>query len=127
MKKILCAGLVLLIGMLFTGVILAHEIEENKKLVDEVVATIDSGKKTEDFKDLAYKKPYYLFIMERDGKFLVHPSFSRLQDWDKDIFDALSKATTEGLWVSYPMVGETAHTYVRRTKSGLIVGSGHRH
>ena len=81
----------------------------------------------EDFKDLAYKKPYYLFIMERDGKFLVHPSFSRLQDWDKDIFDALSKATTEGLWVSYPMVGETAHTYVRRTKSGLIVGSGHRH
>ena len=127
MKRNLFAGLVLLVSMMLTGVILAHEIEENKILVDEVVVAINNGNKAEDFKELAYKKPYYLFIMEQNGTFLVHPSVARLQDWDKDIFDALSKATTEGLWVSYPMLGETAHTYVRRTKSGLIVASGHRH
>ena len=126
MKKILCAGLVLLVGMLFTGVILAHEIEENKKLVNEVVDAINKGKKAEDSKDLAKKEPYYVFIMEQDGRFLVHPYFTRLQEWDKPIFDAVSKATAEGLWVSYPYLGES-HTYVRKTKSGLIVGSGHRH
>jgi uncharacterized membrane protein len=125
MKKILYTGLVLLVGMMLTGVILAHEIEENKKEVDEVVGAIDSGKKAEDFKDLAYKKPYYVFIMEQDGRFLVHPIYTRLQEWDKDIFEALSRATTEGLWVSFPWQGKR-HAYVRKTKSGLIVGSGHR-
>ncbi len=126
MKKILYTGLVLLIGIMFTGVILAHEIEENKKLVNEVVDAINKGKKPEDSKDLAKKEPYYVFIMEQDGRFLVHPYFTRLQEWDKPIFDAVSKATAEGLWVSYPYLGES-HTYVRKTKSGLIVGSGHRH
>jgi len=126
MKKILYTGLVLLIGIMFTGVILAHEIEENKKLVNEVVDAINKGKKAEDSKDLAKKEPYYVFIMEQDGRFLVHPYFTRLQEWDKPIFDAVSKATAEGLWVSYPYLGES-HTYVRKTKSGLIVGSGHRH
>jgi hypothetical protein len=126
MKKILYTGLVLLIGIMFTGVILAHEIEENKKLVNEVVDAINKGKKVEDFKDLAKKEPYYVFIMEQDGRFLVHPISTRLQEWDKPIFDAVSKATAEGLWVSYPYLGKS-HTYVRKTESGLIVGSGHRH
>jgi len=126
MKKILYTGLVLLIGIMFTGVILAHEIEENKKLVNEVVDAINKGKKAEGFKDLANKQPYYVFIMEQDGRFLVHPYFPRLQEGDKPIFDAVSKATDEGLWVSYPYLGKS-HTYVRKTKSGLIVGSAHRH
>jgi len=126
MKKILYTGLVLLLGMMLTGVILGHEIGENKKLVDEVVDAINSGKKAEDFKDWAHKKPYYVFIMEPDGRFLVHPVFTRLQEWDKPIFDAVSRATTEGLWVSYDYQGKS-DTYVRKTKSGLIVGSGHRH
>ena len=126
MKKILYTGLVLLIGIMFTGVILAHEIEENKKLVNEVVDAINKGKKAEDFKDLARKEPYYVFIMEQDGKFLVHPIYTRLEEWDKPIFDAVSKATAEGLWVSYDYQGKR-HTYVRKTKSGLIVGSGHTH
>ena len=127
MKKILYTGLVLLIGMLFTGVILTHEIQENKRLVNEVVDAINKGKRAEDFKDLANKEPYYVFIMEQDGRFLVHPIHTRLQEWeDKPIFDAVSKATAEGLWVSYDYQGKS-HTYVRKTKSGLIVGSGHRH
>jgi hypothetical protein len=125
MKKNLFAGLVLFVGMMLTGVILAHEIEENKMLVDEVVVAIESGKKAEDFKDLAKKEPYYVFIMEQDGRFLVHPIYTRLQAWDKDIYDALSKATTEGLWVSFIWRGKR-HAYVRKTKSGLIVGSGHQ-
>jgi hypothetical protein len=126
MKKNLFAGLVLLVGMMLTGVILAHEIKENKILVDEVVVAINNGKKAEDFEDLAKKEPYYVFIMEQDGRFLVHPNYTRLQEWDKPIFDAVSKATTEGLWVSHDYQGKS-HTYVRKTKSGLIVGSGHRH
>ena len=125
MKKNLFVGLILLLGMLLTGVILAHEVKENKILVDEVVVAIDNGKKAEDFKHLAKKEPYYVFIMEPDGRFLVHPVYARLQDWDKEIFDAVSKANTEGLWVSYDYQGKR-HTYVRKTKSGLIVGSGHR-
>jgi len=126
MKKILYASLALLLGTMLTGVILAHEIEENKKLVNEVVDAINNGKKAEDFKDWAHKKPYYVFIMEPDGRFLIHPVFTRLQEWDKPIFDAVSKGTTEGLWVSYDYQGKS-DTYVRKTKSGLIVGSGHRH
>jgi len=124
MKKILYIGVVLLLGMMLKDVILAHEIEENKKLVDEVVEAINNGKKPEDFKDWAKKEPYYVSIMEPDGRFIVHPNYTRLQEWDKEIFDALSKATTEGLWVSFPWRGKR-HAYVRRTKSGLIVGSGH--
>ena len=55
------------------------------------------------FKDLAKKEPYYvLFIMEQDGSFLVHPTYTRLQKWDKPILNAVSKATTERLWVSSP-------------------------
>jgi hypothetical protein len=126
MKKILFAGSFILIGMMLIGIIFAHEIEENKILVDEVVVAINSGKKAEDFKDLAKKEPYYVFIMKQDGRFLVHPTYTRLQEWDKPILDAVSKATAEGLWVSYPYLGKS-HTYVRKTKSGLIVGSGHRH
>jgi hypothetical protein len=122
MKKILYASLALLLGTMLSGVILAHEIEENKKLVDEVVVAINNGRKAEDFKDLAKKEPYYVFIMEPDGRFLVHPVKTRVDDWR--IFDALSKATTEGLWVSYDYLGRR-HTYVRKTKGGLIVGSGH--
>jgi hypothetical protein len=126
MKKILITGLILLSGMMLTGVIWAHEIEENKKLVDEVVEAINSGKKAEDFKDWANKEPYYVFIMEPDGRWLVHPLYTRrLREWNKEIFDALLKATTEGLWVSFPWQGRKRHVYVRRTKSGLIVGSGH--
>jgi len=124
MKKNLIGGLILLLGMMLTGVILAHEIKENKILVDEVVVAINNGKKAADFKDLAKKEPYYVFIMEQDGKFIVHSTYTRLQDRDKDIFDALSKATTEGLWVSFPWGGKR-HCYVGKTKSSLIVGSGH--
>jgi hypothetical protein len=124
MKKNLFVGLVLLVGMMVTGVIWAHEIKENKILVDEVVVAINNGKKAEDFKDWAHKTPYYVTIMEPDGSFLVHPTYTRLQERDKPIFDALSKATTEGLWVSFPWQGKR-HAYVRKTKSGLIVGSGH--
>ena len=49
MKKNLFAGLILLIGMMHTGVILAHEIKENKILGAEVVVEIKNGKKAEDF------------------------------------------------------------------------------
>jgi hypothetical protein len=124
MKKNLYVCLVLLVGMMLSEVILAHEIEENKILVDEVVIAINNGKKAEDFKDLAKKQPYYVFIMEPDGSFLVHPMFTQLLEQDEPILYAVSKATTEGLWVSFPWQGKR-HCYVRKTKSGLIVGSGH--
>ena len=130
MKKILCTGLILLAGMMLTGVIGAADKEEIEKQiknqVDEVVAAIDGGKKAEDFKKLATKEPYYVFIMEPGGKLLVHPHYASVNlESDKDLYDAVVKGTTEGLWVKYVFEGKMKHCYVKKTKGGLFVASGY--
>jgi len=37
----------------------------------------------------------------------------------------LTKATAAGVWVDYVWKEKQKHTYVRKTKGGLIVGSGY--
>jgi len=96
-----------------------------KKQVDEIVVAIDGGKKAEDFADAAQKDPY-VFVMEAGGKLLVHPTLvgQSLKEKAGPVFDEVAKGTAEGAYVRYEWAGAKKCTYSRRTKSGLIVGSG---
>jgi hypothetical protein len=98
-----------------------------KKQVDEIVMAMDGGKTAADFKDAAKKEPYYVFIMQEDGKLLVHPSLEgqSLKEKAAPVFEAVAKATPAGVWVDYEWQGKMKHTYVRKTKGALIVGSGY--
>ncbi len=97
-----------------------------KKQVDEIVAAIDAGKKPQDFADAAQKDPY-VFIMEPDGKLVVHPTLAgeNLKEKAGLIYDEVSKGTEEGAYVRYEWGGAKKCTYSRKTKGGLIVGCGY--
>lgn len=106
-----------------------------KKQVDDIVVAIDGGKTAMDFKKAATNKPHYVFIMEEDGNLLVHPLLIgqspkgkhetyNLKEKAQPVFTECVKATANGLWVHYLWKNEQKRTYVRKTKSGLIVGSG---
>jgi len=97
-----------------------------KKQVDEIVVAIDGGKKAEDFADAAKKDPY-VFVMEGEGKLLVHPTLvgQSLKEKAGPVYDEVAKGTLEGTYVKYEWGGAKKCTYSRKTKSGLIVGSGY--
>jgi len=80
-----------------------------------------------DFKSAAKNKPHYVFIMEEDGNLLVHPTLAgkSLKEKAEPVYTECAKATANGLWVHYLWKNEQKRTYVRKTKSGLIVGSGY--
>ncbi|MBM4287404.1 MAG: hypothetical protein FJ135_04500 [Deltaproteobacteria bacterium] len=96
-----------------------------KKQVDEIVEALDAGKKPEDFADAAHKDPY-VFIMEAEGKLLVHPTLTgeSLKEKAGPVFDEVAKGTAAGDYVRYVWGGANKCTYSRKTKSGLIVGCG---
>lgn len=95
------------------------------KNVDDIVAAIDGGKSATDFKADGYTP--YIFIMEEAGKMIIHPSLAgdSIKEKAGPVYDALVKATPEGVWVDYEWQGKQKHSYVRKTKDGLIVGSGY--
>lgn len=95
------------------------------KNVDDIVVAIDGGKAATEFKAGDYDP--YIFIMEEAGKLIVHPSLAgeSLKEKAAPVYDALAKATPEGVWVDYEWQGKKKHTYARKTKSGLTVGSGY--
>jgi hypothetical protein len=43
----------------------------------------------------------------------------------KPVYDALIKATPDGVWVEYTWQDAQKKSYVRKTAGGLIVGSGY--
>ena len=96
-----------------------------KKQVDEIVVALDGGKKAEDFAAAAQKDPY-VFIMESAGKLLVHPTLvgQSLKEKAEPVFKEVAKGTADGIFVRYEWAGAKKCTYSRKTKSGLIVGSG---
>jgi hypothetical protein len=116
----------LIVGVLLAQTALAVDKDAIKKQVDEIVVSIDAGKKAADFSDAAKKDPY-VFIMEKSGNLLVHPTLAgqSLKEKAPPAYDAVSKATPAGVWVDYDWQGKKKHTYVRETKGGLIVGSGY--
>ena len=127
MKRYALVTMVLFVGLsLAAAVFAAADKAAIQKQVDEIVAAIDGGKKAEDFADAAKRDPY-VFIMEKGGKLLVHPSLvgQSLKEKAEPVYNECVKATAAGTWVGYVWQGQQKHTYVRMTKNGLIVGSGY--
>ena len=127
MKRATIISLALILGLCLVAGAFAADKDAIKKQVDEIVVAIDSGKKAQDFKDAAQNKPSYVFIMEENGQMLVHPSLvgQSLKDKAEPVYNECSKATADGTWVKYEWQGAEKNTYVRKTKEGLIVGSGY--
>jgi hypothetical protein len=127
MKRITIISFALIVGLsLATGAFAADE-DAIKKQVDDIVVAIDGGKMAEDFASAAKNEPYYVFIMKEDGMLLVHPSLvgESLKEKAEPVYNECAKATADGIWVSYVWKEKQKHTYVRKTNSGLIVGSGY--
>jgi hypothetical protein len=123
MKRATIISLALILGLCLVAGAFAADKDAIKKQVDEIVVSIDSGKKAQDFKDAAQNKPSYVFIMKDGGQMLVHPSLvgQSLKDKALPVYNECSKATADGTWVKYEWKGKEKNTYVRKTKDGLIV------
>ena len=95
-----------------------------KRNVDEIVSAINNGKAATSYAANAYTP--YAFIMDENGKLLLHPDLKGeyLLEKAAPIYEALQQATPEGKWVTYFWKGTEKHTYVRKTNSNLTVGSG---
>jgi hypothetical protein len=127
MKKYFLMLLVMVVGLSLTGVVFAADKDAIKAKVDEIAVAIEGGKPASDFADAANLKPHYVYIMEEDGNVLVHPSLvgKNLKEAAMPAFEAVSQATMEGNWVKYEWQGAEKNAYVRKTKTGVIVGSGY--
>jgi len=127
MKRVAIISLTLIIGLCLATGAFAADKNAIKKQVDDIVVAIDGGKMATDFASAAQNKPNYVFIMEESGMLLVHPSLvgQSLKEKAEPAYKECVKATAEGVWVSYEWKGKKKHTYVRKTKTGLIVGSGY--
>lgn len=93
--------------------------------VDAIVASIEKGTDVSTIK--ADSVEPYVFVMEENGKMLVHPTLAgeSLKEKAPPVYDALMKASPEGVWVQYEWGGKMKHTYAKRTSGNLIVGSGY--
>jgi len=127
MKRAAIISFVLIFGICLAVSAFAVDKDAIKKQVDDIVVAIDGGKMAQDFESAAQNKPYYVFIMEEGGMLLVHPSLvgQSLKVKAEPVYNECAKATAEGVWVGYVWKGKQKHTYVRKTKSALIVGSGY--
>ncbi len=127
MKKVFLIMLIVVVGLSLTGVVLAADKDAIKAQVDEIAVAIEGGKPASDFADAAKRKPHYIYIMEENGMVLVHPSLvgKSLKEAAKPAYDAVVQATMEGTWVKYQWKGAEKNAYVRKTKTGVIVGSGY--
>lgn len=112
---------------LFIAVTCAYAVNKASitKNVDSIVEGLDSGKEATSFKAEAFEP--YAFIMQENGKMLVHPSLAgeNLMEKAPPVYQALMNAKPEGVWVEYEWKGKIKHTYAKKTKSNLIVGSGY--
>jgi hypothetical protein len=127
MKRATIISLALILGLCLVAGAFAADRDAIKKQVDQIVTSINGGEKAQDFKDAAQKKPSYVFIMKENGQMLVHPSLvgQSLKDEAEPVYNECIKATPDGTWVKYEWKGKEKNTYVRKTKDGLIVGSGY--
>ena len=127
MKKYFMIMLVVIVSLSLTGFVSAADKDAIKAQVDEIVVAIEGGKPASDFADAAKREPHYVYIMEENGNVLVHPSLTgkNLKEEAAPAYDAVVKATLDGGWVMYEWKGAEKNAYVRKTKTGVIVGSGY--
>ncbi len=127
MKRVAIISLTLIMGLCLATGAFAADKAAIKKQVDDIVVAIDGGKMAKDFTSAAQNKPSYVFIMEEGGMLLVHPSLvgQSLKEKAGPVYTECAKATAEGVWVGYVWKEKQKHTYVRKTKGCLIVGSGY--
>ncbi len=125
MKKIAVLAVAVIFGVCLSMNVLAADKAAIQKNVDGIVAAIDGGKAPAEFKANDYDP--YAFIMEAGGNLIVHPTLAgqSLKEKAAPVYDAVAKATPAGTWVDYEWQGKMKHSYVKTTKSGLIVGSGY--
>ena len=124
MKRVLIV-LSLVTVMLFATQAMSADREAIKNNVDEVVNAIDGGKDAKSYAADAFAP--YVFIMQADGKLLVHPKLAGqdLKEKAMPIYQALQPATPVGAWVKYEWDGKEKNTYAKKTKSNLTVASGY--
>lgn len=127
MKKYALMMVVMVMGLALAAGVFAADKAAIEKQVNDIVMAIDSGKMASDFESAAQNKPYYVYIMEKDGKLLVHPTLEgkNLKEAAMPVYEAVSKATKDGTWVKYEWNGAEKNAYVRETDNGEIVGSGY--
>ena len=123
--KRLMAMLSMVAVVFFTTHALSADKEAISKNVDAVVAAINCGKSAASFAPDAYTP--YVFIMEAEGKLIVHPTLAGkdLKVEGMPIYEAIKSATSQGGWVKYMWKEKEKNTYIKRTNSNLIVGSGY--
>ena len=80
-----------------------------------------------DFKNAAKREPCFVFITQENGTLLVHPTLEKqsLKEKAEVVYNAVVKGTPAGSWVDYEWQGKIKHTYVKKTKGGLMVGCGY--
>ncbi|MGW8188629.1 MAG: hypothetical protein ACWGNK_15225 [Desulfobacterales bacterium] len=127
MKKYALMMVVMVMGLALAAGVFAADKAAIEKQVNDIVMAIDSGKMASDFESAAQNKPYYVYIMEKDGKLLVHPTLEgkNLKEAAMPVYEAVSKATKDGTWVKYEWNGAEKNAYVRETDNDEIVGSGY--
>ena len=127
MKKVALVMVVAMAGLIFATGVMAQDKDVIKKQVDDIVTAIDGGKKAADFASAAGNKPHYVYILEKGGNLLVHPTLmgKNLKEAAAPAYEAVSKATPAGTWVKYQWQGAEKNAYVRSAKGDLIVGSGY--
>jgi len=127
MKRVAIISFTLIVGICLATGAFAADKDAIKKQVDDIVVAIDGGKTAKDFTSAAQNKPSYVFIMEEGGMLLVHPSLvgKSLKEKAEPVYNECAKGTADGVWVDYVWKEKQKHTYVRKCKSGIIVGSGY--
>jgi Na+-translocating ferredoxin:NAD+ oxidoreductase RnfG subunit len=127
MKKYALMMVVMVMGLALAAGVFAADKAAIEKQVNDIVMAIDGGKMASDFESAAQNKPYYVYIMKKDGKLLVHPTLEgkSLKEAAMPVYEAVSKATKDGTWVKYEWNGAEKNAYVRETDNGEIVGSGY--
>jgi tripartite-type tricarboxylate transporter receptor subunit TctC len=125
MKRCILSFTVLLASLFFLSTAWAVNEADISNHVNTIVKAIESGKDATTFKSDDFTP--YAFIMKDDGVMLVHPSLAgkSLKQKAPVVYEALLKATPKGVWVQYEWQGKMKHTYAKRTKNNLIVGSGY--
>jgi hypothetical protein len=125
MKKYMMVCFVMVLGFFIASASFAADEAKVAANVDSIVEQINGGKAPGEFKAEDYDP--YIYIMEEGGMLLVHPTLqgqSLGEEQYKPVYDAITQATSDGVWVEYEWAGGPKKAYVRKTDGALIVGSG---